>query len=272
MATDTTQELPVQPQPKPRTVELPAPTGWPFVMAVGITLLGAGIVTNLALTAVGAILFLIAGTAWARLVFAPGVGIEEVPLAPREMRPRTIHELPGMVETLEEGMPGHRLTLPEKIHPYSAGAKGGFVGAFTMTVPALIYTLVSHHGLWFPLNMLVGMVMQLPHLPDGSLDIAALEQFRFSWFVIGVVIHGVISVTLGLMYGVMLPMLPGRPLVWGGLIAPLLWTGATYSFMGVLNPALHSVVHWPSFIASQFVYGLTVGFVVLRSEEVYVSQ
>lgn len=268
MASDT--ETPVE--PRPRTLEMPAPTGWPFVMAAGITLLAAGIVTNLALTALGAAVFLIAAAAWTRLVFAPGVGVEEMALAPREMRPRTILELPGMVETLHEGMPGHRLQLPEKIHPYSAGAKGGFVGAFTMTVPALIYTLVSHHGLWYPLNLLVGMVMQLPTSPDGGPDVAALEHFRLSWFVIGVVIHGVISVTLGLMYGVMLPMLPGRPMLWGGIVAPVLWTGAVYSFMGVLNPALHHAVHWPSFIASQFVYGLTVGFVVIRSEKVYVTQ
>lgn len=251
---------------------MPAPTGWPFVMAVGITLLAAGIVTNLALTALGAVIFVIAAGAWARLVFEAGAGIEVMPLAPREMRPRTIHELPGMVETLQPGMPGHRLQLPEKIHPYSAGAKGGLVGAFTMTLPALLYTLTSGHGLWFPLNLLAGMVMHLPARADGGLDIAALEQFRMSWFVIGIVIHGVISVTLGLMYGVMVPMLPGKPMLWGGLVAPLLWTGATYSFMGVLNPDLQLAVHWPSFIASQFIYGLTVGFVVIRSEKVYVTQ
>lgn len=268
MSSDT--ETPVQ--RRPRTLEMPAPTGWPFVMAVGITMLAAGIVTNLALTAVGAVIFLIAAAAWTRLVFKPGVGVEEMALAPREMRPRTIHELPGTVEHLQEGMAGHRLRMPEKIHPYSAGAKGGLVGAFTMTLPALLYTLSTGHGLWFPLNLLAGMVMQLPKTATGELDIPALEHFRLSWFVIGIVIHGVISVTLGLMYGVMLPMLPGRPMIWGGIVAPVLWTGATYSFMGVLNPDLHLAVHWPSFIASQFVYGLTVGFVVIRSEKVYVTQ
>lgn len=256
----------------PRTVEMPAPTSWPFVMAVGITLLAAGIVTDYALTFVGLVVFLIAAGFWAWLVFKPGLGVEHVPLAPRELRPRSIMELPGTVERLAEGMPGHRLQLPEQIHPYSAGAKGGLVGAFTMTIPAFIYTLVSHRGLWFPLNLLAGMVMALPERPDGTLDIPALEHFRFSWFVIGIVIHGVISVGLGLIYGVILPMLPGRPMLWGGLVAPVLWTGAVYSFMGVLNPALQYAVDWPSFIASQFVYGLTVGFVVIRSEKVYVTQ
>jgi hypothetical protein len=75
------------------------------------------------------------------------------------------------------------------------------------------------------------------------------------------------------MYGVLLPMLPSRrPIVWGGLVAPVMWTGANYGFMGVLNPDLAKVLDWPSFIAAQLVYGLTVGIVVVRSEKVYVNQ
>ena len=60
--------------------------------------------------------------------------------------------------------------------------------------------------------------------------------------------------------------------VFGGVVAPLLWTGAVYSFMGVLNAALHDAVYWPAFVASQFVYGLTAGLVVVRSEQGYVGR
>jgi hypothetical protein len=257
----------------PEELELPAGTGWPFVMAVGITLMAAGVVTNYFLTLVGVIAFLTAAGFWAWLVFAPGVGEEHVPVEPRERRARTIHEMPGIVETMEEGMAGHRLRLPEKIHPYSAGAKGGLVGAFTMAIPALLYGIFSHHGIWYPVNLLVGMLLPLPTDAGGQLDMQAIEQFRLSWFLIGLVIHLIISVGLGLMYGVILPMLPTqRPIFWGGVIAPLLWTGAAYGFMGVLNPTLARVVDWPSFIAAQFIYGLTVGIVVLRSEQVYVNR
>jgi hypothetical protein len=251
---------------------MPAPTAWPIVLAAGITLMGAGVVTNLGLTFVGFFTALVAAVGWTRLVFVPGAGVEEEALVPPERRARPVQEMLGRVQVLEEGMAGHRMHLPEKIHPYSAGAKGGLVGAFTMTLPALIYSLVSGHGVWLPLNLLAGMVLALPETPDGTLDLERLEQFRTVWFVVGVLIHGIVSVGLGLMYGVLLPMLPSRPIFWGGVVAPLLWTGAIYGFMGVLNPALHDVVNWPSFVVAQFVYGLTVGIVVVRSEKVYVTQ
>jgi hypothetical protein len=38
------------------SVEMPRSTAWPIVLALGITLLGAGLVTNLALFLVGAVL------------------------------------------------------------------------------------------------------------------------------------------------------------------------------------------------------------------------
>jgi hypothetical protein len=37
----------------------------------------------------------------------------------------------------------------------------------------------------------------------------------------------------------------------------------------VLNPMLREAVNWPSFIAAQFLYGIVVGMVVVRSEKVY---
>ena len=45
---------------------LPAPTIWPVVMALGITLLAAGIATNYFVSAGGAILFLMAVRGWVR--------------------------------------------------------------------------------------------------------------------------------------------------------------------------------------------------------------
>ena len=84
-------------------------------------------------------------------------------------------------------------------------------------------------------------------------------------------IHLIISAGAGLFYGIMLPTLPRWPVLWGGIVAPLLWTGATYGFMGVLNPVMNARVDWPWFIASQFVYGLATGIVVVRSEMVPAS-
>ncbi len=262
-----------QPGGNEEAIEVPAPTVWPLVLALGCTLLVAGLVTNLILTLTGLVLLLagMAGWVWQLL---PGAGVGHVwePLAPMERRCKPVCVAPTAVETLRPSMAGHRMHLPEKIHPYSAGAKGGLLGGALMPIPALVYGVISGHGLWYPINLLAGMVMVLPRTADGQLDIAYLEQFHFGLLLLGLVIHVVISVGLGLMYGVLLPTLPGRPIFWGGVVAPLLWTGASYGFMGVLNPPLRSVIDWPSFIASQFMYGVVVGIVVVRSEKVYSSE
>ena len=76
------------------------------------------------------------------------------------------------------------------------------------------------------------------------------------------------SVVVGLIYGVLLPTLPAvpRPIAWGGLLMPILWTGASYVAMQVVNPALPGRVSWPWFMLSQFVFGITMPAVVLGAK------
>jgi len=254
-------------------LEMPAPTFWPLVMAAAVTLLGMGFVTSWLFTIVGVLVFVLALANWLILLL-PGRGHHCEELVGPEQRPQPVRAH-GEVEHLQPGMAGHRLRYPEKVHPYSAGVKGGIFGGIAMTLPALLYGLISsHHSLWYPVNLLAGMVSRLPRVagPDSPLDISALEKFNLRWLVVGTVIHVVTSVGMGLIYGVLLPMLPWkRPIIWGGIVAPLLWTGAIHSFMGVLNPDLQQRVYWPSFIAAQFVFGLVAGWVVVRSEKVYVE-
>ena len=62
----------------------------------------------------------------------------------------------------------------------------------------------------------------------------------------------------------MLPMFPRRPIVLGGLIAPVLWSGLLYSMLGLLNPLLASRIDWVWFLASQSAFGVVAGIVVVR--------
>lgn len=249
-----------------RKVEMPAPTVSPFVLALGIVLIFAGPVLSWAMSAVGIVLFVAGLAGWIGQVTSPAGQVFEGIAA----TPQPIEGVAGRVETLRPGMPGYRARLPEKMHPYSAGLKGGLVGGAVMTVPALIYGLIRYGSIWFPVNLLAGMV--LPELVDETLSpdeqIEYLSQFHFGLFIGAVLIHAVISAGLGLMYGVMLPTLPGRPIIWGGIVLPLLWTGFSYGFMGVLNPILHDHVDWLSFIVAQFVFGIAAAIVVTRSEEI----
>src|SRR5229473_6645169 len=73
--------LPVQPEDRlAPTIELPAPTAWPIVLAFGLTLVFAGLVTNASVSMLGAI-FTIAGcVGWFRDVL-PHEKHESVPVA-----------------------------------------------------------------------------------------------------------------------------------------------------------------------------------------------
>jgi hypothetical protein len=151
------------------------------------------------------------------------------------------------------------------LSPVVAGLLGGAGGGVLMTAPALLWSLASGHGLWYPVNLLAGMVV--PHMP-----VEELNALHADWLAEAVVIHAALSAAFGLAYGLLLPRLrpiPG-PMAWGGLLLPLVWTAVSYGLMGVVNPALQQGVDWPWFIVAQFVFGLVAATVVVRSEKVHI--
>jgi hypothetical protein len=213
-----------------------------------------------AILIVGAIILLAGLIGWIGQLL-PGQGhLHEERVEPSQ-RPRPVMAQPGTVQELVAGVPGYRLRLPVEVHPISAGVWGGMVGGLLMPLPALLWGLVSGHGIWYPVNLLAGMV--LPGV--GSMTDPELEQFRAGLLLAGVVIHTVFCVILGLCYGVLLPTLPDVPsaIAWGGLLMPLLWTAVSFLTMRFVNPVLERGVAWPWFVASQFVYGIVSASVFL---------
>ncbi len=91
-------------------------------------------------------------------------------------------------------------------------------------------------------------------------------------FAMAVLLHGIGSTLVGLLYGAMLPMFPRRPIILGGLIAPVLWSGLLYSILNILNPLLASRIDWFWFIASQVAFGVVAGLVVVRQARVPTSE
>ena len=61
-----------------------------------------------------------------------------------------------------------------------------------------------------------------------------------------------------------LPMLPRRPILLGGFVAPILWSGLLHSILGVVNPVLNHHIDWLWFMASQVSFGVVAGLVVVR--------
>jgi hypothetical protein len=260
-------QAPSQPErDTPDAVEMPRPTVAPFVLAFGMALLAAALALGPGFLVVG-LAVLVTGLGLWIAQLLPGQGHIHEPLVEPSQRAQPVTGAAGGVEQLREGLPGYRLRLPEHIHPISAGIRGGIVGGAVMPVPALLWGLLSGHGPWYPVNLLAGMV--LPGV--GSMDVAGLEQLNSSLLLVAIVIHIVLSVVVGLIYGVLLPTLPTVPraIAWGGLLMPILWTGASYLVLSVVNPGLPGRVSWPWFIVSQFVFGITMPAVVLGARRRY---
>src|SRR5437868_7131550 len=106
------------------SVELPRPTAWPLVLSLGVALAAAGVVTGPAFLLVGPVVCVAGLVGWSGELM-PGAGHVHEPLAEPAHRPRPVTGAPGTVERLQAGRPGYRLQLPQRVHPISAGLKGG---------------------------------------------------------------------------------------------------------------------------------------------------
>ena len=245
-------------------IRVPTSAGGPLVAAFGLTLVFAGLLTHAMVSILGLLAMCSGLIGWFREVLPHEAHVQvaigkEEPLS-EILRPKVRH--------LEIGEFEHRARLPLEIYPYSAGIRGGLVGGVVMIVPAILYGLIFHHSIWYPVNLLAAA---------GSARISSMNYDQLTAFdgvglVLAIIIHAVWSGLIGLLYGVTLPMFPSRPIFMGGILAPLFWSGMLYSGLGVINPALQERIDWGWFMASQFTFGIVAGFVVTRHERIYTMQ
>jgi hypothetical protein len=257
MAHTHSSELPTS------SVVLPAPTAYPMALSVGVTLLCAGLLTHVAVTILGALIMAFAAIGWFREVL-PHEQHEAVPLEPE---PPAVAASRRQVARLEVGEHAHRARLPIEVYPVSAGLKGGLAGSAAMAALAILYGLIFYRSPWYPINLLAGAVYG-----QASFSTEVIAAFHLTPFVIASAIHLVTSALVGLLYGVMLPMFPRRPILLGGIIAPVMWTGLIYATLEFLNPIMNERIDWRWFIASQFAFGIVAGLVVARHTPVRTLQ
>jgi hypothetical protein len=248
----------------PRTLELPAPTAWPIVLAFGVTLLSAGLVTSESVSLLGAILAVTGCAGWFLDIFPHEkhvvVQVEgEVPAVSTSRR--EIARLPIAPEL-------SRAVLPLETYPVSAGVKGGLAGSVAMAIFAILYGIVKQHSIWYPINLLAATV----YGQSMQLSPTALYSFHLDSFLFACAIHLITSLLVGLLYGAMLPMFPRRPILLGGLIAPIMWSGLLHSVLGLINPLLDERIDWLWFVVSQFAFGIVAGLVVVRQARVRTRQ
>jgi formate-dependent nitrite reductase membrane component NrfD len=153
-----------------------------------------------------------------------------------------------------------------EIYPISAGVKGGLAGSVAMAVLAMLYGIISGHGIWYPINLL-----SAGFFPARS-TIAQIAAFHWDALIIATILHLICSVLVGLLYGAALPMFPRRPILLGGVIAPVLWSGLIHSILDAVDPVLNQRIDWLWFVVSQIGFGIVAGIIVSRQQRVHTWQ
>lgn len=237
------------------SVPLPAPTAWPFLMALGLTLVFAALVTNASIGILGGALTIVSAVGWFCNVL-PHEAHEHIAVTEETVEIVPSAEKVARIEVSET----HRAQLPLETFPISSGIKGGIAGGLAMVIPAEIYGILRFHSVWYVVNLLGGAGVGTWVNP--TMD--EMRHFRLSAFITANIIQGTTTLLVGLLYGAMLPIWPKRPILLGGIIAPALWTGLLHSVLGIVNPFLAERIDWWSFAASQVIFGLVAGFTVTK--------
>lgn len=236
-------------------IHLPAPTAWPFLLALGVTLVFGSLVTNSGIGVLGVLLSLISAVGWFRDVL-PHEAHEEIEVEEEFVTLLTPTEKVARIEVDET----HRAQLPLETFSLASAIKGGIAGGIAMVIPAEIYGILRFHSIWYVVNLLGGAGVGTWVNPS----VEEMRHFHLSAFLTANIIQGSVTLLVGLLYGAMLPMWPRRPILLGGIIAPAIWTGLLHSVLGIVNPFLADRIDWWSFAASQVIFGLVAGYTVVK--------
>jgi hypothetical protein len=250
-------------QGRKQLIEMPAPTAWPILLAFGITLLFASLVTNEGVAIAGCLLICCGVVGWAKQCL-PEEHHEMVSVQPRYLAPPLLRTQVAHIQISEV----HRAFLPVESYAVSSGLRGGIAGGIVMIFPALLYGYLTQHSIWYAVNLLGGA--GVAHWTNATT--ADIATFHWDGLITATIIHAAVCTLIGLLYGAMLPMWPRRPILLGGIVAPLLWTGLLHSILGFVNPAFNARIAWGWFALSEILFGIVAGIVVTRSSKIRTHQ
>ena len=141
--------------------------------------------------------------------------------------------------------------------------------AAAMALLACGWGIFNYGSVWYPINVLASV--GVPELAAASRE--TLAHFSAAGLIVGSIAHVTISVLVGLLYTVLLPMLPSRfEWFWGGIVAPVLWSALIFISAGIIAPTLSGEIDWPWFVVCQVAFGLVGGFVVFKSGKIDTMQ
>lgn len=255
--TPNSEQSPAEP------IEMPASTAWPILLAFGVTLCFASLVTSAGVGIAGLVLVFCGVGGWARQVL-PEERHDVVPVTARRFLQRSPRTRVAHIQISAI----HRAFLPVESYPVTSGLRGGIAGGIVMIFPALLYGYLTQHSIWYAVNLLGGAGVGL----WANATTADIATFHWNGLVTATIIHAAISTLIGLFYGAMLPMWPRRPMLLGGIVAPLLWTGFVHSILGFADPAYYARISWGWFALSEILFGIVAGAVVTRSSKIRTHQ
>ena len=161
---------------------------------------------------------------------------------------------PIVPEVVELAVPVAELSVPVMVYPYTVGLSGGALGGLAMVGVALLYGVISGYGVWLPVNLIGATIVR--DLQGASIE--TLSQFNAAAFVAGLLLHAALSIGLGMIFALLLPTMPGPPIIWS-LTLPL------------LNPVMEQHVEKLSFFIAHLVYGIVLGWYVARQPKIHVQ-
>ncbi len=156
------------------------------------------------------------------------------------------------------------ISVPSHVYPLRAGVIGGALGGAVMALIAMIYGALWLGSPWLPINVVAATVLR--DLQAASP--AELAQFNANALIVGGILHALLSIGLGTLFALLLPTMPGSPIIWALTVGPLLWIIATVITLPLVNPLGARVIDWPSFIVAHLAYGLVMGLYVAHTPKV----
>jgi uncharacterized membrane protein YagU involved in acid resistance len=173
----------------------------------------------------------------------------------------------GAVATEKKGPPHSETTAmvwPPDVYPYQAGIIGGGIGGVAMAIVGTIAGMVIGRSLWYPVNLLAAAA--IPSFQTMTPE--QLSQFSLAGLFVGSVIHFTTAIAIGLLFGLLLPMFPGHPVIWSIIAGSIMWVFADIIMLPLLNPKMAELVNVPSFIIAHLVYTIALGATVSSYQKI----
>lgn len=230
-------------------IHLPSPTAWPMVLALGISLVVAGLITHVSLTVLGVVLTIYAAAGWFVNVL-PHEKIEHIHVTATALE----QSVAAAVEPAAPATPH----LSERTYSFISGVEAGIAGGLAMALVAVLFSLVRFHSLWYATNLMAASSF----LSWTDASDTFLAGFHLEGLLVGLGIHTLVSLLVGLLYASIMPIFPRLALVTGGIFTPLVWTALAWSVMNSVTPVLGARVDWVWFIGSQIAYGVVAVLVI----------